>query len=143
LKVTFSEKESQAIYDKYHRKYKGVSRFHRWIWNNFESVPVETALGHKNLPVMGTIAMNFGVQGTIAEVTKLAIHYLANKYPKALKYIVNTVHDCIQMEVNKKDADAWISRIDEAFQYGWKVVSKTDLFKIKNIPMETEGEIRS
>jgi hypothetical protein len=46
------------------------------------------------------------------------------------------------MEVEASDTEKWGKRVDWAFQKGWKEVCKSDLFKIKGIPMETEMEVR-
>ena len=138
--VTFTEDEARAIHAKYHRKYKGISAYHDWCWQNYDKVAIESAMGRRNRCNLGTDASNYATQSSIAESTKLSVHYLVKKYPEALRLIVNVVHDAVYMDVPKKDFEKWSKRLSKAMTKGWKRVCKSDLFHFKDIPMPVEVE---
>jgi len=138
--VNFTEQEARRIHQAYHRKYRGISRYHRFCWDNYKTHVFETAFGHRNLCRLGTDASNYATQGSIAEATKWSIHALVSKHPKALKYIINVVHDAIYLDVPKKKAKKWEKWLQTAMLEGWKEVCKSDLFHFKDIPMPVDIE---
>lgn len=86
----------QKIYNDWHKTYSGLTAKHQEIFNIFNNgtndyIIVESALGRKMRASKATDALNYPIQSTGAECTKLAIKMLANQGIK----IVNTVHDSI------------------------------------------------
>jgi len=138
--VKVSLEESTALRNKYFTKYPGIKKYHEYVWNNYSkpSFFYETALGRKVKPKLGTDGINGPVQGSGAETTKLAVHFLIKEYPEALKLIFNVVHDAIYLRVLKEDKELWQSRLAKAMVKGWTEISKSKLFKFKDIPMPVD-----
>ncbi len=139
--VNFSEREAYAIHRAYHQKYKGISKYQRWCWNNYQDVTIESAMGRENLCRLGTDASNYATQSTIAEATKWAVHFLVDEYPEALGLIINVVHDAIYMDTKKKHFKKWSERLSKAMLLGWKEVCKSPIMHYKDIPMPVEVEV--
>ena len=138
--VNFSDRKARKIHGAYHKKYKHISAYHQHCWNNYKTLPFESAMGRRNICRLGTDASNYATQSSIAESTKWAVHYLVKENPSALKLIINIVHDAVYMNVPRKDFDLWSERLSKAMLKGWKKICKSDLFKYKNIPMPVEVE---
>ena len=139
--VAFTDEEAQAIHQRYHNKYQGISAYQSWCWRNYKTMPIESAMGRRNICRLGTDASNFATQSSIAEATKWSVHFLVDEYPEALDLIINVVHDAVYMEVLTKDFKKWSRRLEKAMLLGWKEVCKSDLFTYKDIPMPVEVEI--
>ena len=135
--VKLSEQECNDIRNKYFAKYKEFKKYHSKIWNEYKKPKFfyTTALGRRTKPRLGTDGINGPVQGSGVETTKLAVHYLIKENNDALKYIFNVVHDAIYMRVPIEDKDIWTERIKTAMLRGWEEISKTKIFKYKDIPM--------
>ncbi len=138
--VKLTQEEAQSFRDIYFNKYKGIANYHRRIWSNVKKpgFVYTTALGRKVKPRVGTEAINGPVQGSGAETTKLAVHYLCKEYPSALKHIINCVHDAIYMRVPKEDKELWKERLKWAMAKGWEEIMKCSLFHYHDIPMPLE-----
>ena len=139
--VVFSEQEAFAIHKAYHTKYKGIAKYQRWCWNNYEDTPIASAMGRENVCRLGTDASNYATQSTIAEATKWAVHFLVTDYPEALNLIVNVVHDAIYLDTKKKEFKMWSKRLEDVMLRGWKEVCKSPIMHYKDIPMPTEVEV--
>jgi len=142
--VKLTLEESTAIRNKYFKKYPGIATYHKKIWNNIQKggYIYETALGRRVKPRMGTDAINGPVQGSGAECTKLAVHYMVQDTDsECLKHIINVVHDAIYLEIPKKDKDKWSEILEKNMLKAWTEISKTKLFKFKDIPMLAEVEV--
>ena len=149
--VEISLPAATALRDKYFSKYPKFKEYHNYVWNNYKKPKFfyETALGRRVKPKLGTDGINGPVQGTGAETTKLAVHYLikddcermglnpTTEWHKceAIQYIFNVVHDAIYMRVPKALKAIWVERLAKAMVKGWEEISKTPLFKFKDIPM--------
>ena len=135
--IKVSPEKSQELKTLYFAKYPMFAKYHKNVWNHYkeEDYYYETALGRRVKPKMGTDGINGPVQGSGAETTKLAVHYLIKEYPDALNYIFNVVHDAIYLRVPKGTKDMWKKRLEEAMKKGWTEISKTPAFKYKDIPM--------
>ncbi len=138
--VKCSLAEATRLRNLYFNKYQAIDRYHKKIWESYQKPEFfyVTALGRRVKPKMGTDAINGPVQGSGGETTKLAVHYLIKEYPGALKYIFNVVHDAIYLRVPKGDEAVWRQRLKDAMVKGWKEISKTSLFKYKDIPMPVD-----
>ena len=135
IRVTLEE--STTLRNAYFTKYPAIAKWHKKIWNNYQkpNFYVVTALGRKVKPRLGTDGINIPIQGSGAETTKLAVHYLIKEHPEAINYIFNVVHDAIYLRVPKADKALWKTRLREAMHKGWTEISKTGLFKFHDIPM--------
>lgn len=135
VKVTIEE--ATKLREAYFKQYPKFRQYHNSVWNNFNkpSFFYETALGRKVKPRLGTDGINGPVQGSGAETTKLAVHYLIKEYPEALKYLYNVVHDAAYLRVPKCDKTLWLERLQKAMVKGWTEISKSKLFHFKDIPM--------
>lgn len=138
--IVVTEERAKAIRDKYFSKYPGFKRYHAMVWNNYKDPAYiyKTALGRRVKPKLGTDGINGPVQGSGAETTKLAVHYLCTEHPEALGLIYNVVHDAIYLRVPKADKEIWVKRTQKAMLKGWSEISKTSLFKYKDIPIAAE-----
>lgn len=149
VKVTLEEAEK--LRNAYFTKYPNFKRYHNRVWENYKkpSFFYSTALGRRVKPKLGTDGINGPVQGSGAETTKLAVHFLikadcerlgldsTTEWHKcdAIKYIYNVVHDAIYLRVPKKDKSVWVERLQSAMHRGWTEISKSSLFAFKDIPM--------
>jgi len=132
--------EAERLRNTYFNKYPFIKKYHQYVWNNYKkpSFTYQTALGRRVKPRLGTDGINGPVQGSGGETTKLAVHYLIKEHPEALKFIYNVVHDAIYLRVPKEDEAMWTERLRFAMVKGWEEISKTPLFKYKDIPMPVE-----
>lgn len=133
--------EASEIRNKYFIKYPAIAKYHRMVWNGCKNKTYvyETALGRRTKPRLGTDGINGPVQGTGAETTKLAVHYMVKETNgECLKYIINVVHDAIYLEVPVVDKQYWSDMLQKCMIKGWEEISKTALFKYKDIPMIAE-----
>lgn len=149
VKVTLEE--AQVLRNKYFTKYPSIKKYHEYVWNNYHKPGFyyETALGRRVKPKLGTDGINGPVQGSGGETTKLAVNYLIKsdcdrlgldpntEWTKCdvIKYLFNVVHDAIYLRVPKKEASIWRERLSSAMVKGWTEISKSKLFKFKDIPM--------
>lgn len=136
--VIFTEAESQDIHKKYNSKYSGISAYHKARWNDYKTHPVSTPLGRRNMPRLGTDAINYATQGCIAETTKLAIHYMCKDFPETTKYIYNVVHDAVYLRVPSGEEKVWAERLVEYMKLGWTEMCKSPMLFYKDIPMPVE-----
>ncbi len=84
-----------------------------------------------------TDALNFAIQGSAAEVTKTAVHYLYERYKEP--DIVNVVHDSICLSKPEKEAPLWVDRLNECMIDAWY-----DVIKVTPLPdlvMPAEAKI--
>jgi len=138
--VELTLEESERMRKMYFKKYPNFSKFHNYVWENYKkpNFYVETALGRKVKPKLGTDGINIPVQGSGAETTKLAVHYLIQSYPEVINYIENVVHDAIYIRVPTDEETIWTKRLRDSMVKGWTEISKTEMFKFKDIPMPVE-----
>lgn len=140
--VKFTEDEAKMIHGAYHSKYRGISAYQDECWRWYKTRPYKTAMGRANICNLGTDASNYATQGSIAEATKWSVIILVRKYGmKALKRIINIVHDAVYLDTTKKEFKKWDKRLHKAMLEGWKEICKSDLFHFKDIPMIMETEV--
>jgi len=138
--VKINLEKSTEMRDAFFELYPEAKKQHDYVWKNYKKPTfyVETALGRRVKPRLGTDGINIPVQGTGAETTKLAVHYLIKEHPQAIKYIFNVVHDAIYLRVPKSEKSYWNTRLSEAMIKGWEELRKTKAFKFKDIEMEVD-----
>ncbi|EDP2370870.1 hypothetical protein GKB09_03910 [Campylobacter jejuni] len=140
--VTYTLEEATKIRNKYFERYKTIAKAHKNIWNNYknESYVYSTALGRRVKPKLGTDAINGPIQGSGAETTKLAIHYMVKENEQVLGKIVNVVHDSIKLEVPKDEVDYWMQLLERNMLKAWNRIS--ELFIYKDIPMKVDVNVK-
>jgi len=140
--IELSDKEAQKFRDTYFRKYKKIGSYHRNVWNNYSKPTfyVYTALGRKIKPKLGTDGINAPIQGSGAETTKLAVHYLIkdNEEIPYLEYIYNVVHDAVYLRVPIGTKDLHKKNLEVAMLKAWDEISKTKAFQFKSTPMKVD-----
>ncbi|MCI4437341.1 MAG: hypothetical protein JHC33_11100 [Ignisphaera sp.] len=142
--VVYTKEEAETVRNTYFNMYKDIAKYHSYIWSNYKKpgFTVSTALGRKVKPKLGTDGINVPIQGSGAETTKLAVHYLVKDYGDiALKYIYNVVHDAIYLRVPRGDKDHWAQALNKSMLKAWEEISKTPLFYYKDVPMIADVEI--
>lgn len=140
--VVFTLEECQEIKKTYSDHYPGINAYHQAAWNGYKkkNYIVSTALGRRAKPKMGTDAINIPTQGTIAETTKLSIHYCVKEDKRILNYIYNVVHDQINIRVPRAEVDYWRELLVRNMKKGWTEICKTPLMFYKDIPMPVDAE---
>lgn len=140
--VKFTMDEAQEAKDFYYRTHPGIKKYHQYIGKNVKrsTFTVETALGRVAGNRRYTEMLNIPVQGSIAEATKLSIHHFLQNNKALLKdnMVINMVHDSIVGDVRKEDTEEWAIAVNASMQYGWREVSKSDLFHYQDLPMGVE-----
>jgi DNA polymerase-1 len=139
--VKFSLAEANSIRNKYMNTYKGVATWADYWWKNYKKRPVSTPMGHFSMPKLGTDAINYRVQGSIAELTKMAcVKLLTNEDIDFKNYIFNVVHDAIDFRVPRNiDLEATIQEIVKNMLLPWQeLCDNYNAFHIKDIPMNIE-----
>ncbi len=137
--IELTDSQAKKFVNTYFTKYPQIQKYHRHVWNNYKKPDfyVYTALGRKIKPRLGTDGINAPIQGSGAETTKLAVHYLVKDNPDepVLKYIYNVVHDAVYLRVPKGEKDKWRELLSKAMLKAWDEIMKTDAFKYKKTPM--------
>ena len=140
--VKFTLDEAKEAKDFYYRTHPGIKKYHQYIGKNVRrsTFTVETALGRVAGNRRYTEMLNIPVQGSIAEATKLSIHHFLQNNKALLKdnMVINMVHDSIVGDVRKDHVEDWAVAVNESMQYGWREVSKSDLFHYQDLPMGVE-----
>lgn len=140
--LVFTEEQAKAFRKKFFDTYPDIASYHNNIWNAMQKggYIYSTALGRRTMPKLGTDAINGPVQGTGAECTKLAIHYMCKENPDTVKKIINVVHDSITLCVDNtpEEITYWSELLKRCMVKGWTEISKTSLMYYKDIPMIVE-----
>lgn len=140
--LVFSEEQAKTFRKKFFEAYPNIAAYHNNIWNAMQqgNYIYSTALGRRTMPKLGTDAINGPVQGTGAETTKLAIHYMCKENPDTVKKIINVVHDSITLCVDNtpEEIEYWSELLKRCMVKGWTEISKTNIMYYKDIPMIVE-----
>lgn len=138
--VSFTDEEAAAIKKNYQDRYKAIKKYHTSKWEHYKAEIAVTALGRRARARLGTDAINIPTQGTIAETTKLSIHYAVQEDERILGYIYNVVHDQINLRVPRDEVNYWQELLVRNMEKGWSEICKTKLMTYKNIPMPVDAE---
>jgi DNA polymerase I-like protein with 3'-5' exonuclease and polymerase domains len=110
-----------------------------------EDLIVRTPMGLPVKPKLYTDALNIPIQGAVAEISKLWIHYMWKEHNKGVSDaaaqmlpIANFVHDSITLESPEEDAKYWEELLSWSQQKAWEEYCKLPDIKIKDIPMVAE-----
>lgn len=142
--LELTEAEAYNWRTKYFALYPEINAHHKYIWQHYKDngFYVETAMGRKVSPKLGTDAINVPVQGSGAECTKLAIKNLISYNKDYIKYITNVVHDSIKLEVPLHIKDSAIGDLKKAMLVAWQELLQFSLCKFKDIPMLVDVEVK-
>lgn len=102
---------------------------------------VKTLLNRWVLPEMYTDAVNIPIQGGIAEVAKLWIHYIVKLNEADKNYelkIANFVHDSVSLECLESEADYWQNILVKACDKAWSYYMSLPGIKIPTVDMPVE-----
>lgn len=117
--------EVKKINDKWLEIYQYFSAWHQMhkrMFNVYGYIDVTTCLGREMRAVNLTDSFNFAIQGSAAEVTKLAVKYLYERYGDP--QIINVVHDSIGLMWPEEEAEVWVDRLNECMIDAWYYVIK-------------------
>lgn len=104
---------------------------------NKDDLLVSTPLGRWVKPDLYTDALNIPIQGAVAEIAKLWIHYL-QKLHGNIPPIANFVHDSITLECHMSEAEYWKQKLEDSCAMAWSEYCKLPMVKVKDIPMPIE-----
>jgi DNA polymerase-1 len=85
-------------------------------------VDIVTALGRRIRAYRYTDALNFPIQGSSVEVTKISLGLLKNRYPD--NHLIDTIHDANILLSPIEEAEMWGNRLSECMVEAWYYVTK-------------------
>ncbi len=138
LKLTIQE--SRDLRNKWMRAYPAVAKYHDWVGKGLRkhNFITSTALGYKMKPRMYTDGVNAATQGTGAECGRLAIHLMVKKDKRTLQVLRNFLHDAFYLICPADEEDYWADLLSTCMVEAWQEISKSSLFKFKDIPMPVD-----
>jgi len=140
--ILYDFKETKAVRTAWMEEYQYFNEWHRMTRRHMEVygyLDVETALGRQVRCYSTNDALNTPVQGSSAEVTKMSLKFLKERYED--EYLVSTIHDSATLMVGETSGELWGKRLDEAMLKGWDfVVSRTAL---PDLPMDSGSDINN
>ena len=141
--LKFSLEQSTAFRNQFFNAYPNFKKYHDFVYKAMatKTYICSTALGRQIKPRLGTDAINAPVQGSGAECTKLAIHYMVQEDIRSLEVIMNVIHDAIYLRTKASDSEYWSDLLKRNMEKAWVQLSKSSLFKYSDIPMPVEVKI--
>jgi DNA polymerase I len=138
IEMSFQEtKERVNAWFDFYEYFREWHNMHKAQMNIYGYVDIETALGRKVRTYQLTDSLNFPIQGSAVEVTKMSLGLLYSRYPKA--HVINTIHDANILLQRTEEAEMWKARLSECMVDAWKYVIQ-DLAN-PDVPMPHGGEI--
>jgi len=125
----------------YSDQYRTIERIKKSFFLDKGNYVVKTLLNRWVKPDMYTDAVNIPIQGGIAEVAKLWIHYVIklNSEDKNLEFkVANFVHDSLSIETTEEYADYWQDILIRACDKAWKYYMGLPGIKINTVDMPVE-----
>ena len=125
----------------YSDQFRTIERIKKDFFNDKGNYTVKTLLNRWVKPDMYTDAVNIPIQGGIAEVAKLWIHYVVklNNERDNLEFkVANFVHDSLSLECYKHEAEYWQNILIEACDKAWKYYMSLPGIKIPTVDMPVE-----
>jgi DNA polymerase-1 len=138
--LKFTKDEANELRKKWMKAYPAVEAYHNNIGKGLRagSLILETALGYRFKPKSYTDAINMPTQGTGAECGRLAIHLMVKKDKRTLKMLRNFLHDAFYLIVPEDEKEYWAKLLSDSMIEAWHEISKSKLFKYKDIPMNAD-----
>ncbi len=93
---------------------------HKDQLNVYGYVDIETALGRKIRTYKLTDSLNFPIQGSSVEVTKVSLGLLETRYPD--NNLIDTIHDANILLAPKEEEELWGNRLSECMVEAWEYV---------------------
>lgn len=138
--------EAYRIIDDYFALYEGVKNWIEWAQNQARFKGISRTMSGRAIKhyikdqedwrEVGTVqrlGSNFPIQGTNADITKIAMRNLYDEFGKKVKF-VNCIHDEILLECEAKSAKKYLPVFIECMQKAGEVY-------IKDVPVVVEAEI--
>jgi len=143
--VKFTRKEAERAKELYYKTHPGIKAYHDMTGRMCKrsDYTVQTALGRVTGNKRYTELLNIPVQGSIGEATKVSISHFRDKNRKLIaanNKLVNMVHDSTVGDILKKYMGDWGDAMSKSMQYGWREVSKSDIFHYHDLPMGVDIE---
>jgi len=138
--IKFTDDEAATIIGKFFKSYPGLKSYHSMVGKKMRShnyMP-KTALGYPMKPKMYAEAINGPTQGTGGECMRLAIHLLIKEDERAIKYIVNSIHDALYLIVPEPEREYWGDLLSTSMQKAWYEIRKSHEFKWHDVPMPVD-----
>ncbi|NPB07386.1 MAG: bifunctional 3'-5' exonuclease/DNA polymerase [Aquificae bacterium] len=137
--VPLTEEEARAIRRKFFKTFKAFKRWHEEVKERLKEegeVRGRTLLGRPYRATTFTDAVNYPVQGTGADLLKLAVLVFEAELKREglSAQVVNLVHDEIVAECDKERAHQVKELLEEAMK-------KAGLMILKRVPVEAESVI--
>jgi len=129
--------EVKDLRKKWLEEYNYFTEWHKMTYRTLQVygyLDVSTALGKVVRTYKANDALNTPIQGSAAEVTKIALKRLS-EYPD--EYVINTIHDSNLSLHKKEDKDLWIERYNKCMVDAWYYVIKDTA--IPDLPMPAEA----
>ncbi len=138
--IVYSSDEATVRRNSWLNTYSGIRDKIKEITHKFYHTPeftVRTPGGRTVKPGLYTDAMNIPIQGAVAEVTKLWIHYIHQMHGGDVP-IANSKHDDVTLDIPVEEESYWKELMDEAGKKTWSEYCKLSDIIIKDIPMKIE-----
>jgi DNA polymerase I len=145
------EHEAQAVYDAWHRAYPGVKKWGRGVKRFcWEHGYVETLFGRKRrLPEITSEewkersyaerqAVNHPIQGTAADIAKIAIVQVHSALQSFNAALVLQIHDEFVIEVDERQVDEVLPLVRMAMEEIW-----LDAHPVLDVPLEVNISVGS
>ncbi|MCP4552474.1 MAG: hypothetical protein GY834_10645 [Bacteroidetes bacterium] len=117
--------EVKTLVTKWFDMYPYFREWHNMHKHNFDVygyMDIQTALGRLIRTYRLTDSLNFPIQGSSTEVTKVSLAMLFTEFPDA--YLVNTVHDSNTLLTDEDKAEMWGNRLDKCMLDAWQYVTR-------------------
>jgi DNA polymerase I-like protein with 3'-5' exonuclease and polymerase domains len=128
--------EVKRLMNRWFELYEGFTVWHdmhKYQFNVFGYVDIETALGRRIRTYSIPDSLNFPIQGSSVEVTKVSIGLLYSRYPELQKVkhilqddyeacLINTIHDSNILLAKEEETEKWGNRLSECMVDAWKYV---------------------
>jgi DNA polymerase I-like protein with 3'-5' exonuclease and polymerase domains len=89
-----------------------------------------------------TDGINLMVQGSAADVYKLAVHKLVRKTKgDALRYFIFPLHDAMYLDVPEYLSKEYAELVKASMEEAWFELLQSDYFKYHDVPMDVEVKI--
>jgi DNA polymerase I-like protein with 3'-5' exonuclease and polymerase domains len=115
--------EVKRLMNRWFELYEGFSVWHdmhKYQFNVYGYVDIETALGRRVRTYSLPDSLNFPIQGSSVEVTKVSIGLLESRYPD--NYLINTIHDANILLAKEEETELWGNRLSECMVDAWNYV---------------------
>jgi len=140
--VSFTTEESSNIKTTYNKTYPQITQYHKYWWANYKTQYPTTPLGRRSKPRLGTDAINHATQGSIGEISKLALLIMAKKDMTIFNYLYSQVHDAFYMRVPKDISEKYATIMTDSMIDAWEVLCNgSNAMIFKDIPMLVDYQL--